>query len=112
MQGGVKGELNIGKLVGKRLQVIGTALRARPVGGPHGKGAIVAAVVESVWPMIADGRVRPVIGRAFRWPRRRRRTRAGLRRGVRENPADGPGLRAQPSDASARTSWSTSAIVE
>lgn len=65
MQGGVKGELNIGKLVGKRLQVIGTALRARPVGGPHGKGYIVAAVVESVWPMIADGRVRPVIGARF-----------------------------------------------
>ena len=65
MQGGVKGELNIGKLVGKRLQVIGTALRARPVGGPHGKGDIVAAVVESVWPMIADGRVRPVIGARF-----------------------------------------------
>ena len=65
MQGGVKGELNIGKLVGKRLQVIGTALRARPVDGPHGKGAIVAAVVESVWPMIADGRVRPVIGARF-----------------------------------------------
>lgn len=65
MQGGVKGELNIGKLVGKRLQVIGTALRARPVGGPHGKGDIVAAVVESVWPMIAAGRVRPVIGARF-----------------------------------------------
>ena len=65
MQGGVKGELNIGKLVGKRLQVIGTALRARPVGGPHGKGDIVAAVVVSVWPMIADGRVRPVIGARF-----------------------------------------------
>ena len=65
MQGGVKGELNIGKLVGKRLQVIGTALRARPVGGPHGKGDIAAAVVESVWPMIADGRVRPVIGARF-----------------------------------------------
>ncbi len=65
MQGGAKGELNIGKLVGKRLQVIGTALRARPVGGPHGKGDIVAAVVESVWPMIAAGRVRPVIGARF-----------------------------------------------
>ena len=65
MQGGVKGELNIGKLVGKRLQVIGTALRARPVGGPHGKGGIVAAVVGSVWPMIAEGRVKPVIGARF-----------------------------------------------
>lgn len=62
MQGGVKGELNIGKLVGKRLQVIGTALRGRPVDGTHGKGAIVDAVVESVWPMITRGEVKPVIG--------------------------------------------------
>jgi putative PIG3 family NAD(P)H quinone oxidoreductase len=62
MQGGVMGELNLGKLVGKRLRVIGTALRGRPVAGPSGKSAIVEAVTTSVWPMIANGRVRPVIG--------------------------------------------------
>jgi putative PIG3 family NAD(P)H quinone oxidoreductase len=62
MQGGVIGELNLGKLVGKRARVIGTALRGRPVDGPNGKSAIVGAVVKSVWPMIADGRIRPVIG--------------------------------------------------
>ena len=65
MQGGIKAELNIGTLIGKRLKVIGTALRSRPIDGPHGKGAIVDAVVASVWPMIADGRVRPVIGARF-----------------------------------------------
>lgn len=65
MQGGVTAELNIGALIGKRLQVIGTALRARPVHGPHGKGAIVDAVMASVWPMIAAGSVRPVIGARF-----------------------------------------------
>ncbi|MCW1958633.1 MAG: NAD(P)H-quinone oxidoreductase, partial [Mycobacterium sp.] len=59
MQGGVKAELNIGALIGKRLTVMGTALRGRPVDGPHGKGPIVDAVVASVWPMIADSRVRP-----------------------------------------------------
>lgn len=62
MQGGVKGELNLGKLVAKRARVIGTALRGRPVTGPSGKSAIVEAVTTSVWPMIASGRVRPVIG--------------------------------------------------
>jgi putative PIG3 family NAD(P)H quinone oxidoreductase len=62
MQGGVLGELNLGKLIGKRARVIGTALRGRPVDGPNGKSAIVASAVTSVWPMIADGRVRPVIG--------------------------------------------------
>jgi putative PIG3 family NAD(P)H quinone oxidoreductase len=62
MQGGVKAELNIGKLLGKRARVIGTTLRARPVSGPNSKSAIVEAVTASVWPMIADGRVRPIIG--------------------------------------------------
>lgn len=65
MQGGIKTELNIGVLIGKRLQIIGTTLRGRPVDGPHGKGVIVAAVVESVWPMVASGSVRPVIGARF-----------------------------------------------
>ena len=62
MQGGVKGELNIGKLMSKRAHVIGTTLRGRPTNGPNSKSEVVAAVKESVWPMIADGRVRPVIG--------------------------------------------------
>jgi NADPH2:quinone reductase len=65
MQGGVKAELNIAALIGKRLKVIGTALRNRPVEGPHGKAAIVDAVVEAVWPMISNGQVRPVVGARF-----------------------------------------------
>lgn len=62
MQGGVKAELNIGKLITKRAQVIGTAVRGRPVDGPHGKGVIVDAVATEVWPMVGDGRIKPVIG--------------------------------------------------
>jgi putative PIG3 family NAD(P)H quinone oxidoreductase len=62
MQGGLKGELNIGKLLPKRASVIGTTLRGRPVSGPNSKGEVVAAVTASVWPMVADGRVRPIIG--------------------------------------------------
>lgn len=62
MQGGIKGELNIGKLLMKRARVIGTTLRARPVTGPNSKTEIVQAVIGSVWPMIAEGRVRPIIG--------------------------------------------------
>ena len=58
MQGGVKGELNIGKLLTKRGAVIATSLRSRPVAE---KAAICAAVVEHVWPLIADGSVRPVV---------------------------------------------------
>jgi putative PIG3 family NAD(P)H quinone oxidoreductase len=65
MQGGVKGELNIGKLLGKRAGVIATALRSRPVSGPGSKSEIVTEVVANVWPMIADGQVRPIIGAEF-----------------------------------------------
>ena len=65
MQGGVKGELNIGKLLGKRAGVIATTLRARPVTGPSGKSEIVSKVVANVWPMIAGGEVRPIIGAEF-----------------------------------------------
>ncbi|HWT47079.1 MAG TPA: NAD(P)H-quinone oxidoreductase [Mycobacterium sp.] len=62
MQGGVTGELNLGKLLAKRARVIGTTLRGRPVSGPNSKTEIVQAVTASVWPMVADGRVRPIIG--------------------------------------------------
>lgn len=60
MQGGVKGELNIGALLGKRAAISATSLRARPL---EEKAAIVAAVREHVWPLIADGHVRPVVDR-------------------------------------------------
>lgn len=65
MQGGVKTELNIGVLLAKRLTISGTALRNRPIAGPNGKAAIVGAVEDSVWPMIAAGKVRPVIGARY-----------------------------------------------
>lgn len=58
MQGGIKGELNINTLLRKRGAVIATSLRARPVAE---KATIVAAVKEHVWPMITDGRVRPIV---------------------------------------------------
>lgn len=65
MQGGAKAELNIAKLLAKRGGVFATALRARPVDGAAGKSTIVAQVRERVWPLIADGQVRPVIGAEF-----------------------------------------------
>jgi putative PIG3 family NAD(P)H quinone oxidoreductase len=58
MQGGSKGELDINALLRKRGAVIATALRSRPV--PE-KAAICAAVVEHVWPLVADGRIKPVV---------------------------------------------------
>ncbi|GGQ62330.1 NAD(P)H-quinone oxidoreductase [Streptomyces flaveolus] len=60
MQGGRKGELNIGMLLAKRAAVSATSLRARPAAE---KAAIVAAVREHVWPLLAGGHVRPIVDR-------------------------------------------------
>jgi putative PIG3 family NAD(P)H quinone oxidoreductase len=60
-QGGRKGEIDLNTLIVKRGSITAMGLRGRPVEGPHGKGAIVAGVREQVWPMFADGRVRPVV---------------------------------------------------
>jgi len=61
LQGGIIAELNLGKILFKRVGVFGTALRGRPVDGPHGKSGIVRDVVNRLWPMVSDGRVRPII---------------------------------------------------
>ncbi|MBH5336015.1 NAD(P)H-quinone oxidoreductase [Streptomyces pactum] len=60
LQGGTRTELNLSTLLRKRCAVIGTTLRGRPL---DEKAAIVAAVKEHVWPLYADGRVRPVVDR-------------------------------------------------
>lgn len=62
MQGGVKGELNLGALLGKRAAITATSLRGRPLGE---KASIVAAVREHVWPLIGAGQVRPIVDRTF-----------------------------------------------
>jgi putative PIG3 family NAD(P)H quinone oxidoreductase len=58
MQGGSKGELDINTLLRKRGAIIATTLRARPASE---KAAICAAVVEHVWPLVADGEIRTVV---------------------------------------------------
>jgi NADPH:quinone reductase-like Zn-dependent oxidoreductase len=61
-QGGTKAELDLRALFLKRAAVVSTSLRGRPVGE---KATICAAVAEHVWPLVADGTVRPVVGRTF-----------------------------------------------
>ncbi len=58
MQGGTKGELDLGTLLPKRGAVIATTLRGRP---PEEKAAICAAVVEHVWPLIGEGKVKAFV---------------------------------------------------
>ncbi|HVQ86680.1 MAG TPA: NAD(P)H-quinone oxidoreductase [Actinomycetes bacterium] len=64
LQGGVKAELDLGRLMAKRAAIYGTMLRSRPV---HEKSTIVTAVVDHVWPLIAAGEVRPVVDRVIDW---------------------------------------------
>lgn len=58
LQGGVKAELNLAALLAKRAAITATTLRARPL---EEKAAIVAAVREHVWPLVAAGRIHPVV---------------------------------------------------
>lgn len=61
MQGGVKGEVNVGSLIGKRARIIGLNLRNRPVTGPESKAQVVAAVAADEWPLVEQGLIKPVI---------------------------------------------------
>ena len=58
MQGGAKGELNLGALLSKQGTVSATSLRFRP---SEEKAAIMDDLVERVWPLIADGTLGPIV---------------------------------------------------
>jgi putative PIG3 family NAD(P)H quinone oxidoreductase len=62
VQGGVKSSFNAGLVLRRRLTITGSTLRPRPVAF---KGTIARALREHVWPLIAAGKVRPVIYRTF-----------------------------------------------
>jgi putative PIG3 family NAD(P)H quinone oxidoreductase len=62
LQGGRKAELDLSALLVKCGSVTATSLRSRPAAE---KARIVAEVREHVWPLVAAGRVRPVIDRVF-----------------------------------------------
>ena len=62
VQGGVQSEINAGLVLRKRLTITGSTLRARPVAF---KQAIAQACLKQVWPLLAAGRVKPVIHSVF-----------------------------------------------
>ena len=62
VQGGVKSGLNAGLVLRRRLTITGSTLRPRPVAF---KGAIARALREHVWPLLSEGKVRPVIHSTF-----------------------------------------------
>jgi NADPH:quinone reductase-like Zn-dependent oxidoreductase len=62
MQGGSRGELDLGKLMRTRGSISATTLRARPV---DDKARIVKGVRERVWPLVEAGAVLPIIDTAM-----------------------------------------------
>lgn len=62
MQGGAHADLDLTALMRTRGSIQVTGLRSRPL---DQKAEICAAVVAGLWPMIADGRVRPIVGATY-----------------------------------------------
>ena len=62
VQGGVKAEFNAGMVLRKRLTITGSTLRPRPIAF---KAAIAQALRERVWPLLVQGRIKPVIHHVF-----------------------------------------------
>ncbi len=62
LQGGRRGELDLGLLMSKRGSVLATTLRSRP---PAEKAEICRSVVEHVWPLVGSGEMQPIVDRVL-----------------------------------------------
>ena len=60
--GGSRAEINMGMILTKRLTLTGSTLRSRTVAQ---KAEVADAVRKNVWPLLAAGRVRPIIHASF-----------------------------------------------
>jgi NADPH2:quinone reductase len=61
-QGGAKGEVDVLRVMQRRLTITGSTLRAREV---EFKQRIKAKLLEHVWPLIEQGKIKPVIDSVF-----------------------------------------------
>ncbi|WP_413317131.1 NAD(P)H-quinone oxidoreductase [Agrococcus sp. 1P02AA] len=63
VQGGTQAEVDLRRLMQRRVTLRAMTLRARPRDGGRGsKAEVVRQVREHVWPLLASGRLQPVIG--------------------------------------------------
>jgi NADPH:quinone reductase len=62
VMGGRKAELDLGRLLVKRQQIIGSTLRPRPV---EEKADIIAEFNRAVMPLFARGRIAPIVDRVY-----------------------------------------------
>lgn len=61
-QGGAKGEVDLLRILQRRLIVTGSALRSRDV---QFKRAVKARLLEVVWPLLASGGIKPIVDKVF-----------------------------------------------
>lgn len=62
LMGGRPAQIDLGQVLMKRLRVEGSTLRARSVAF---KAELLASMEAALWPAFADGRLRPILDRAF-----------------------------------------------
>ena len=62
LMGGSRAEINLGTILTKRLTLTGSTLRSRTVAQ---KAEVADAVKKNIWPLLAAGRVRPIIHATF-----------------------------------------------
>ena len=62
VQGGARAEINLAKLMTRRLTLTGSTLRPRPVAF---KSLVADEIARSVWPFVEEGRLKPVIHATF-----------------------------------------------
>jgi putative PIG3 family NAD(P)H quinone oxidoreductase len=62
LMGGRKGPLDLGRLLMKRQQLVGSTLRSRPVAFKIG---LMARLREDIWPLFGTGALRPILDEVF-----------------------------------------------
>jgi putative PIG3 family NAD(P)H quinone oxidoreductase len=58
LMGGANAEVELGLMLGKRLRIVGSTLRARSVAA---KAAVMDQLERRVWPKLASGEIKPII---------------------------------------------------
>jgi NADPH2:quinone reductase len=61
-QGGTKGEIDVLRVMQRRLKITGSTLRAREV---EFKARIKDQLLRNVWPLLENGRIKPIVDRVF-----------------------------------------------
>ena len=62
LMGGRKAQLDLALLLGKRIQMIGSTLRSRDA---DSKALLLADLEQQVWPLFAEGRLKPQLERSY-----------------------------------------------